>query len=32
MYGNALINNAAQVTVEEGLAGTPAIDDVIAVG
>jgi 4-carboxymuconolactone decarboxylase len=26
----ALINNAAQVTVEAGLAGTPAIDDVIA--
>jgi len=26
----ALINNAAQTTVEEGLAGTPTIDDVIA--
>jgi 4-carboxymuconolactone decarboxylase len=26
----ALINNAAQTTVEEGLAGTPAIGDVIA--
>jgi len=26
----ALINNAVQITVEEGLAGTPAIDDVIA--
>jgi hypothetical protein len=25
----ALMNNAAQVTVEEGLAGTPAVDDVI---
>lgn len=25
----ALINNAAQVAVEEGLAGTPAIDDAI---
>jgi 4-carboxymuconolactone decarboxylase len=25
----ALMNNAAQVTIEEGLAGTPAIDDAI---